>query len=143
MDAQISKVLEEKRGRVDGMEASATVSAAVAMMNEHNTGSVLIFEGARLIGIFTERDVLTRVVAAQRDPTAVPIGEVMTRKILTISPSVTVREAMSRMTTHRCRHLPVVEDDRVIGVISIGDLTRWVIRDQELAIADLTDFISR
>ena len=141
MDSQIRKVLDTKGPQVEKIDVSATVCAAVGLMNERTIGSVVVFDGATLAGIFTERDVLVRVVGERRDAATVRVGEVMTRALLTIELSTTVDEAMAIMTARRCRHLPVVDGDRVVGLISAGDLTRWVIRNQERAIIDLTDYI--
>ncbi len=143
MDTKIRAVVDSKRGRVLSIDGGAMVRDAVAIMNEHLIGSLLVLDGPRLIGIFTERDVLVRVVGDGRDPATVRVGEVMTRQIMVVEPDTTVQQAMSLMTTRRCRHLPVLEDGRVVGLISIGDLTRWVIRDQLRSIEDLTDFIHR
>ncbi len=143
MDTKIRAIVDSKGGRVLSIDGGAVVRDAVAIMNEHLIGSLLVLDGPRLIGIFTERDVLVRVVGDGRDPATVRVGEVMTRQIMVVEPDTTVHQAMSLMTTRRCRHLPVLEDGRVVGLISIGDLTRWVIRDQLRSIEDLTDFIHR
>lgn len=143
MDTKVRAVVDSKGGRVLSIDGGAMVRDAVAIMNEHLIGSLLVLDGPRLIGIFTERDVLVRVVGDGRDPATVRVGEVMTRQIMVVEPDTTVQQAMSLMTTRRCRHLPVLEDGRVVGLISIGDLTRWVIRDQLRSIEDLTDFIHR
>lgn len=141
MDSTIAKVLEAKSHHVEKVDLSATVASAVGLMNEREIGSVLVFDGARLVGIFTERDVLVRVVGERRDPTTVRVGAVMTPMPKVIEPTTTVGQAMALMTARRHRHLPVVDGDRVVGLVSQGDLTRWVIRDQERAINDLTDYI--
>lgn len=143
MDSKIEAIVHEKGGRIERVDPGTTVHAAVALMNQHVIGSLMVFEADRLVGIFTERDVLTRVIGAGRDPTAVRVGEVMTRELLVVEHGTTVQQAMTLMTSKRCRHLPVVDGGRVVGLISIGDLTRWVIRHQELAITDLTDYIHR
>lgn len=141
MDSPIAKVLEAKSHHVEKVDLSATVASAVGLMNEREIGSVLVFDGARLVGIFTERDVLVRVVGERRDPTTVRVGAVMTPTPKVIEPTTTVGQALALMTARRHRHLPVVDGERVVGLVSQGDLTRWVIRDQERAINDLTDYI--
>ena len=143
MDTRISTIMDMKDGRVLSVDSGATVQGAVAIMNEHVIGSVIVLDGDRLVGIFTERDVLTRIVAEGRDPVSVRVGEVMTRHLTVIERDTTVQQAMSLMTTRRCRHLPVVAGGKVLAVISIGDLTRWMIRDQQHAIDDLNDYIHR
>jgi CBS domain-containing protein len=104
---------------------------------------LLVLERGRPVGIFTERDVLVRVVAAGLDPKVTPVGEVMTRSLVAVHSETTVGEAMRIITEKRCRHLPVVDDTRLRGLISIGDLTSWLVRDHERTIADLHDYIHR
>jgi CBS domain-containing protein len=143
MNESVVKVLEEKTERVETVTAQSSIGDAIALMNARHIGSVVVMDGERLVGIFTERDVLTRVVPQQMDPRRTPVGEVMTRQLLTVPPSCTVQEAMVVMTDSHHRHLPVVQDGKMIGLISIGDLTRWVVRDQQRSIDDLTDYIHR
>jgi len=143
MHNPIRQVLEHKGATVERLDAEALVSAAVALMNLRNIGSVVVFDGPDLIGILTERDVLVRVVGERRDPGALRVGDVMTTEVVTISLDAAVEEALAVMSASRCRHLPVMDSGRVVGLVSQGDLTRWVIRDQERAIVDLTDYIHR
>ncbi len=143
MDAPVSKILADKGTHVENVSPTATVAAAVARMNERNIGSLLVLDDGRPVGIFTERDVLTRVVGYQLEPAETPVSEVMTNSVITITPDTTIRDAMMIVTDTRCRHLPVVRDGKVVGMISIGDLTRWVVRDQQRTIDDLTDYICR
>jgi CBS domain-containing protein len=103
-----------------------SVADAVAEMNRHRVGSVLVLDSNRLVGIFTERDVLRRVVGAGVDPRTSRVADVMTANVITISPEVTVDETMVLFTEKRCRHLPVLDQGRLVGTISIGDITRWM-----------------
>ncbi len=96
----------------------------------------------RAVGIFTERDVLRRIVDADRDPALTRVGEVMTRDLAAIEPSWHVEDAMRLMTEKRLRHLPVMEADEVLGMISIGDLLRWVTINQEDHIRAMTEYIN-
>jgi CBS domain-containing protein len=91
--------------------------------------------------MFTERDVLTRIVGAGRDPKATAVRDVMTTRLIVVSPGITVGEAMRVITERRCRHLPVVDGGKLIGLISSGDLTRWVIGDQAREISDLFSYM--
>jgi CBS domain-containing protein len=122
---------------------ATSILEAIGRMNQRRIGSVLVMDGDRLAGIFTERDVLTRVVTARLDPAKTPVAEVMTRQPLTIKPTMTVREAMVVVTDSRRRHLPVVEGGKVLGMVSSGDLMRWIVRDQQREIDDLTDYVRR
>lgn len=126
MNTSISTLLEHKGGAVRTVASTVSVSDAVKEMNRHKIGSVLVMEGERLAGIFTERDVLTRVVAAELDPKTTPVTAVMTGNLLTIGPETTMQQAMELFTERRCRHLPVLKDGRLLGLISIGDVSRWV-----------------
>lgn len=144
MNYPLSAVLEskEKRG-LFVVSPSVTVMEAVAVMNREKIGSVLVMEEGALAGIFTERDVLVRVVAAERDAARTRVEEVMTSEIVGVRLKTTVDEAMQIITAKRCRHLPVIdEDERVVGLISIGDVTRWVVRDRENHIEELTAYIT-
>jgi CBS domain-containing protein len=143
MNAPVEKILEQKGPRVETVAPQAMVIEAVQRMNEKRIGALLVIEGERPVGIFTERDVLTRVVGRRLDPNKTPVSEVMTRQLITINPASTVQEAMMVVTDTRCRHLPVLDGGKLVGMISIGDLTRWVVRDQQRTIDDLYDYVRR
>jgi CBS domain-containing protein len=101
-----------------------------------------VVENGQPIGMFTERDVLVRVVDGERDANKTLVSEVMTRDLIVVRPETSVSDAMSIITHRRCRHLPVMDADTVIGLVSIGDLTRWVTRHQEVEIEDLVRYIT-
>jgi CBS domain-containing protein len=143
MNEAVARLLEQKTERVEAVTPQTSIGEAIAAMNRRRIGSILVMDGERLVGIFTERDVLTRVVPQQLDPRRTPVGEVMTRNPVTITPSRTVQEAMVMMTDGRKRHLPVVQGGKVVGLLSIGDITRWMVRDQQRTIEDLTDYVMR
>jgi CBS domain-containing protein len=126
MNTTITTLLEQKGGGVYTIPSTVTVAEAVQEMNMRKVGSVLVMNGLRLAGIFTERDVLRRVVGACLDPELTPIAKVMTVDVLTVEPSATVQAVMDIFTEKRCRHLPVMQAGRLVGVISIGDVSRWV-----------------
>ena len=126
MNTSIATLLEQKSGAIFTIPSTVTVAEAVQEMNAHKVGSVLVMDGLRLAGIFTERDVLRRVVGGELDPKVTPITKVMTAEVLTILPSATVQQVMDLFTEKRCRHLPVMDQGRLLGVISIGDVSRWV-----------------
>ena len=126
MDTPISALLERKGSFVYSVPSSVSVAAAVAEMNKCRVGAIVIIDGGLLVGMFTERDVLRRVVGAGLDPLRTRVSEVMTSSVITVTPEMTVDEAMELFTQKRCRHLPVVSDSRLIGVVSRGDITRWI-----------------
>ena len=138
----IAEILAGKRLReVVAVEMRGTVLDAVRRMDEANTGAVVVLEDARLVGIFTERDLMRRVVLKGRDVATTPVADVMTRDLLFASPDADGGEAMSKMTRHRCRHLPVVDGERLVGVISIGDLMKEMTDDQSVEIHFLKEYI--
>lgn len=141
MSDRIDSVIARKGSHVEHTNPRMTVLAAVERMNALKIGALLVTDGDRPLGIITERDILARVIACGRDAATTPVGEVMTRNIVTIRPTATIAEAMVLMTDHHCRHLPVVDGDEVCGLLSIGDLTGWMVRDQQRTIEDLNDFI--
>ena len=119
-------VLEILAGKPRGVISTppdATVREATRLMNEHGIGSLLVVSGSRLVGIFTERDVLRRVVADGRPPDLTAVGEVMTRELVCCPPRAAVEDVADLMRRRRVRHVPVVdEDDAVVGLVSIGDI---------------------
>jgi CBS domain-containing protein len=142
MNTSISTLLEHKGSAIYSVPSTATVADAVREMNRQKIGCILVMEGGRLTGIFTERDVLTRVVAAEVDPKATPVARVMTTGVNTIAPEVTMEEVMTMFAEKRCRHLPVVEDGRIVGLISIGDISRWVAAAHHAECEQLKQYIA-
>ncbi len=138
----ISSVLAEKGRHVYTIGKSATVADAVRQMNEKGIGALLVVDGRQPIGIFTERDVLRRIVDADKDPAVVRVSHAMTRNLVTITPTHRVEEAMELMTSRRFRHLPVLEDGEVVGMVSSGDLMRWITLNQEDHIRQMTEYIT-
>ena len=143
MQTSLRQVLKGKSNVVYSVGPDATVTEAVRTMNANKIGSVLVTDRGWPVGVFSERDVLTRVVDAGRDPTITNIREVMSEPVITVSTDVTVGEALSIINQKRCRHLPVTEGGDIVGMISSGDLTSWIIRDQAVEIGDLVDYIGR
>jgi CBS domain-containing protein len=142
MQTTLDKVLRDKGDKVFTIQPGATVLEAVREMNQKRIGSLLVTDQDRVVGVFSERDVLCRIVDRERDPAATTVADVMTRELVVVKPSMTVEEAMSVCTEKRCRHLPVMENDRLEGVVSIGDLTRWLVRDQAYQIKDMVNYIT-
>jgi CBS domain-containing protein len=140
--ATVDKILKAKSQPIAALPPSATVLEAAKLMNERRIGSVLVIERERLLGIFTERDVLTRIVAGQRDPATTRLSEVMTTAIICAEPHTTCAEAGRVMREKRIRHIPVVEHGRAIGMISLGDLNKADHDEQEQTIKYLEQFMS-
>jgi CBS domain-containing protein len=129
VNTPISVLLARKPAMsVQTLPPTATVTEAVKLMNQHRLGSVLVTYAGRLVGIFTGRDVLTRVLGRDREPATTPLNEVMTVHPLSVLPSDTVEQVMRVITGHLVRRLPVIDRDGTIaGLISIGDVTRWLV----------------
>ncbi|MBL0214886.1 MAG: CBS domain-containing protein [Myxococcales bacterium] len=138
---RIEHVLGIKGSDVVTVRSTSAVLAAVRQMHGHHVGSVLVEEAGALVGILTERDVVSRVVVPDRDAALTVVRDVMTPDLVVIDPQVTVADAMVMMTASRCRHLPVVDHGRLCGLVSVGDLTAWLVREQQLVIDHLHDYI--
>jgi len=142
MNTSISSLLESKGRTVCTVPSHVTVADAVAEMNRQKIGSIVVMNDTAIAGIFTERDVLTRVVAGSLDPKTTPVTTVMSSNVLTIEPSTTVQQVMDIFAERRCRHLPVVEGGRLRGLISIGDVSRWVANAHRAEAESLRQYIS-
>ena len=142
MKDTLKAVLAHKGAKVHCVVPDATVLDAVRKMNEERIGALLVRDGTQVVGIFTERDVLCRVLDSKRSPETTRVHEVMTEEVVAVGPDTGVKHAMAIITERRCRHLPVMEDGELKGMVSIGDLTRWVSRHQEGHIRDLVNFIT-
>src|SRR4051812_28776715 len=142
MNTPISALLERKGGAVHGVDSTVTISEAVAEMNRRRIGSIVVTEGDRLVGIFTERDVLVRVVGAGISPSTMRVVDVMTKNLITVTPETTVEETMIIFAEKRCRHLPVIEQGRLVGLISIGDISRWVADSHRTEAEHLKNYIT-
>lgn len=142
MNAPVSAILDRKGRNVFSVAPNVSVAEAVTEMNLHRVGSVLVLDGARLVGIFTERDVLRRIVGAGLDPHRVSVEKVMTTEVITISPEATIEDTMALFTEKRCRHLPVMERGELVGTISIGDVTRWISDHHQAEAENLKNYIA-
>ena len=141
MKVPISTLLAQKGPRLFAIPDTATVKEAVREMNDHKIGCVVVLNGERLVGIFTERDVLQRVVA-QGLPVTTPVNQVMTTPVETVHPDLSIDEAMATITEKRHRHLPVIDDGRLVGLISIGDITRWLVAAHQNEAQSLWHYIT-
>ena len=142
--ASVAEILSQKQGhRLQSTRPTETVLAATQQMNEHAIGALLVIDDQEnLVGIFTERDVLRRVVAAELPPATVQVGEVMTTEVACCTPTTSIDEARSIFRQHRIRHLPVLNDDgEVAGLISIGDLNAHHLNHQEVTIHYLHEYL--
>lgn len=127
MSTPIHCILKSKPERLIHISPSETVEAAVNVMNQHKIGCTIVLEEGALVGIFTERDILARVVAGGLDPKTTLVRNVMTSPVMTVTRSTSIDDVMSLMFEKNIRHIPVLEEDRVVSLISIGDVNRWMV----------------
>jgi CBS domain-containing protein len=137
----VSILLSEKSASIFCVTEETSIEQAVSEMNRQRIGSVVVKKGNSVCGIFTERDILTRVVSAGRDPKATQVSEVMTESFQFIRPDTSVEDAMQMMTNKRVRHLPVLDDGQLRGMISIGDVTRWLLEVNEMEAENLRRYV--
>lgn len=142
MYGRVSDVLADKGSQVYTIRKGASVCDAVRQMNAKGVGALLVMDGNRAAGIFTERDVLVRVVDADRDPALTRVIDVMTYDPVAIAPQTPVEDAMALMTARRFRHLPVAADGQIVGMVSIGDLMRWVTVHLEDQMQLMTEYVT-
>jgi CBS domain-containing protein len=137
----LSSLLRFKGRHVWSIAPTATVYEAIARMSEKSIGALLVLSEGRLAGIISERDYARKVILRDRSSKETQVWEIMTERVITASAASTVEECMRWMTEHRIRHLPVLDGDHVIGVVSIGDLVNWTISAQEATIGQLQGYI--
>lgn len=138
----MSALLERKGSTVYSVTPTTTIAEAVNEMNRHRIGAIVVLENNRLVGIFTERDVLLRVVGAAVDTRSVRVTDVMTSTLITVAPETTIEEAMNIFAEKRCRHLPVIANERLVGLVSIGDISRWVADSHRAEAEHLKNYIA-
>jgi CBS domain-containing protein len=139
---QVSDILKGKQGALLTISSEASVFDMVARMVEANVGSLLVTVGGRIEGIVTERDYLRRVTLEGRTDKETPVSEIMTAPLIVVTPQTPVEECMAIMTDRRIRHVPVVDDGEVVGLVSIGDLVKFQSQQQDFKIQYLTDYIT-
>jgi CBS domain-containing protein len=139
---RISEVLARKGAVVWSIPPRTTVFEAIQLMADRNVGALLVMEGSTLVGIVSERDYTRKVALKGKSSRDTRVEEITTGKPLTVTLDQTVDDCMRLMTEHRVRHLPVVGDGQVLGVVSIGDLVNWIISAQSATITQLEGYIS-
>jgi len=138
----IGSILNRKGSTVWSVSPTNTVFEAISMMAEKNVGALPVLEGDRLVGMISERDYARKVILVGRGSRETAVAEIMTINVKTVSPGDSVQECMQIMTENRVRHVPVLEDGKLTGLISIGDCVNWIISAQTAAIDDLERFVT-
>lgn len=138
----VNQILDAKGARIVAVPPDAPVLEVIRLMAEHHIGSVLVVQDGRLVGIATERDYARKVILQGRSSADTPVGQIMSSPVLTVIPTDTAQTCMGLMTERKIRHLPVVDNGQLLGLISIGDLVKAVIEDQRQEIAQLQQYIT-
>ena len=138
----VRQLLEAKSPTIHAIRPEAPVLDAIRLMAEAHIGAVLVMDGPRLVGIVSERDYARKVVLQGRSSSDTPVSEIMTSNVLTTWSLDTSDRCMQTMTEHRIRHLPVIDGDEVVGIVSIGDLVKAVIEDQQAELESLQRYIA-
>ncbi len=142
VSGHIGAILSQKAGEIFSVSPDATVYDAIEMMDNRNVGALLVMEGKKLVGMISERDYTRKVVLRGKRSRETTVAEIMSTNLTVTHPTDGVEECLRLMTDKRIRHLPVLDGDKVTGVISIGDLVKWVISCQSATIAHLENYIS-
>ena len=138
----VKQLLEKKGNDVFTIDPNSSVYDAIKSMANHHVGSLIVMQNKKLVGIISERDYSRSVILKGKSSVNTPVKDIMTTNVLCTKPEQTVEEAMALMTDKRVRHLPVVENDNVLGIISIGDLVKTIISEQKFIIKQLEHYIN-
>jgi CBS domain-containing protein len=138
----VKTLLHGKGPAIWSISPEATVYQAIELMAEKHIGALVVLMAGNLVGIISERDYARKVILKGKQSTETHVREIMTRPVLYVTPDQSIEECMRLMSSRRLRHLPVVEDEKVVGIVSIGDLVNWVITTQEQTIQHLQSYIT-
>ncbi len=137
----VKEILDQKGRKVFAIDANQTVLEAIKMLADEGIGAVVVQKDGKTIGLFSERDYICRVVLTGRRSENTPVGDVMERKLVVVHPDTPVDDCMVLMTEKRTRHLPVVKDDQLVGLVSIGDIVKDIISGQQVVIEQLERYV--
>ena len=142
MAGTIDEILHQKRSELYTISPDATVFDAIELMADKNIGALVVMSGNRLVGVVSERDYTRKVALKGKSSRDTRVREIVSTPVISASPSHTIEQCMRLMTENRVRHLPVLERDEVVGIVSIGDLVNWIISAQHATISQLESYIS-
>jgi CBS domain-containing protein len=138
----VRDILQKKSGDVWSVGPETTVYQAIEIMAERRIGALLVLEDGKLSGILSERDYARKVILKGKSSKETPVREIMTSPVIFVEPRHSVDECMKIITNNRIRHLPVVEEEKVVGIVSIGDIVNWIISAQNHTIQQLQNYVS-
>ena len=138
----IAQLLNAKGDQIWSVEPKATIFEALEIMSEKEIGALLVMEDGKLKGIFSERDYARKVILKGKSSKETPVGELMTKKVFYIDSQKTINDCMAMMTAKRIRHVPVIDDNQVMGIVTIGDVVKQIISEQEVTIHHLENYIT-
>jgi CBS domain-containing protein len=138
----VSMLLHHKTAAPWSIAPEATVFEAIKLMADKNIGSLLVLSGGRLLGVFTERDYTRKIALQGKTSKETRVGEIISKQIVSVTPHHSIEDCMKLMTEKRVRHLPILEGEQVVGLVSIGDLVNWIISTQNAAIAQMEQYIA-
>jgi len=138
----VEQLLQVKGTDIWSIEPLTTTYNALEIMAEKNVGALLVMEKEKVVGIFSERDYARKVILKDKSSKNTSVGELMTREVFYIDAKSTLEESMALMTAKRIRHLPVLKNNRLIGIVTLGDVVRQIISDQQFAIRELEKYIT-
>jgi len=138
----IRQILASKGSEVSTTTPETLVFDALALMGEKNIGALVVMEGSNVVGVFSERDYSRKVILQGKTSRTTHVGEILSRPVVVIAPDDSIEECMARMTLNRIRHLPVLDGERLVGLVSMGDVVNWIMHAQRHAIQQLTGYLS-
>jgi CBS domain-containing protein len=142
MKTRVSDILKKKEGKIFSVTPKTTVFEAIHLMASNRIGAALVMEKDRIVGIFSERDYMNKIILEGRTSKETQVKDVMTPKVTFVTPDVSIEEGLAVMTEKGCRHLPVLDNKELVGMVSMGDLVRKVIEVQKIHIQSLTEYIA-
>lgn len=141
-NAPISELIQSKGASVWTVKPETMVFDAIEMMADKNVGALVVAEGGKMVGMISERDYTRKVILKGRSSKTTPVRDILSEKVVSVTPETTVQDCLRLMTQSRIRHLPVLKSEELVGIVSIGDLVNWVIQAQSSAIQQLETYIT-